>query len=64
MDKTEPKEKKNLLVELAKRKAEAIASGNGNQFGVLGKDLSARFNKAEGPQSYTWRGGRNGNGKP
>ncbi|MGZ3723380.1 MAG: hypothetical protein ACXVA9_10645 [Bdellovibrionales bacterium] len=62
MNKTEPKEKKNLFIELAKRKAAAKASGN--QFGILGKDLSARFSKTEGAQSYTWRGGRNGNGKP
>jgi hypothetical protein len=62
MKNSEAPEKKNLLTELAKRKASAASKGN--RFGILGKDLSSRFAKAEGPQSYTWRGGRNGNGKP
>ena len=62
MNKTDPKEKKNLFIELAKRKAAAKASGK--QFGILGEDLSARFSKADSAQSYTWRGGRNSSGKP
>jgi hypothetical protein len=62
MSKTEPKEKKNLFIELAKRKAAAQASGN--KFGVLGKDLAHRLSKGDPEQSYTWRGGRNGSGKP
>jgi len=62
MNKTEPKEKKNLFIELAKRKAAAKASGN--QIGVLGKDLSARFSKSDSARTYAWRGGRNGSGKP
>jgi hypothetical protein len=63
MNKTEPTPKKNLLVEMAKRKADARASGH--KFGILGKDISKRFSKgANGDENYTWRGGRNGNGKP
>ena len=53
---------KNLLVKLAEEKAAAQAQGK--RYGILGKDLSKRFNVRTGNQSYTWRGGRNGQGKP
>jgi hypothetical protein len=59
---TKTTESKNLLIELAKRKAAAEASGN--KFGILGKDLSTRYSKGERAQSYIKRGGRNGSGKP
>jgi len=62
MEKAEPKEKKNLFIEQAKRKAEAQSAGN--QFGILGKDLRGRPSKGLSAKSYTWRGGRNGSGKP
>lgn len=64
MIKSESKEKPNLLIELAKRKAAAQASG-GSKIGILGKDLSSQF-KARGGHmpTYTKRGGRNGSGKP
>ena len=55
-------EKKNLLIELAKRKAEAQAAGSAA--GHFGQKFSGKVSRAFKPESYTWRGGRNGNGKP
>lgn len=57
------KKKANLLVEAAKKKAEAQAQGK--KSGVLGKDLSKNFQNQAG-SFFTPRkpGGRNGQGKP
>lgn len=54
--------KKNLLVELSKRKAEA--QGHSLKFGILGKELVGKTGRGHQAQSYTWRGGRIRSGKP
>jgi len=58
----EPTKPKNLLVELAKKQAAEQAAGKRFQF--LGEDLNGRQSKRIENRSYTWRGGRNGQGKP
>jgi hypothetical protein len=61
MSKTETS-KKNLLMELAKRKTEA--QSRTGKFGILGKDLAGRTPRGHQAQSYAWRGGRIRSGKP
>lgn len=63
-EKSQGKQKKNLLMEAAQRKAAVQAAGH--RPGILGKDLSGRFSspRVGNSQRPATRGGRNGQGKP
>jgi hypothetical protein len=53
---------KNLLVDLAKKKTADLASGKRSE--VLSQHAFGRPSRRIENRIYTWRGGRNGQGKP